>query len=85
MISRNNAISKLVDLSKTVKLIIYGPDCFLNRFLEIAANTHNFTYTLHAATQQFTNAAELLQIPSWNLDHNVIETRLEAGTSDPGY
>ena len=63
-------------------------DCsyrLLYRLLKCPPNAHNFTNTLHAATQQPADAVELFQVPARDLDNHIIQAGLEARTSDFGY
>lgn len=59
------------------KLIINSSNSLLDRLLKCPSNTHDFTDTLHAATEQSADSIELLEIPSRNFDNHVIQTRLE--------
>jgi len=43
-------------------------DCFLKR----PTDTHDLTDTLHAAAQEAADATELLEIPTGDLDNNVV-------------
>lgn len=72
-------------LAEARKLIVNGSDSFLDRLFESATNAHHLTNTLHAAAQQPTNPTELLQIPAWNLDHDVVQAGLETRTCDFGH
>ena len=60
-------------------MVINGSDGLLNGLLECSTNAHDFTHTLHATAEKAADAAEFLEIPARNLDHNVIQTRFETG------
>lgn len=47
-------------LGKTSKLIVDGPNSFLDCLLESSTDTHDFSHTLHATAQQPAHAVELL-------------------------
>ena len=72
---------RMADLSETSKRRIDSPNSFLHRLLECLSNRHDFSNTLHTTAQKSRHPLELLEIPSRNLDDDVIQTRLEAGGS----
>ena len=49
------------------------------RFLEGAADGHDFADRLHLRAERLVGAGKLFELPLGNLDHHVIERRLEAG------
>ena len=50
---------------------------FLQRFLEGAANGHDFAYRLHGGRQQWLGARELLKSKARDLGDDIIDRRLE--------
>lgn len=69
-------------IGKSRKLIVDRPDGFLDGLLKRPADAHDLSDTLHATAEQSTDTAKLLQILSWNLDDNVIQTWFEASGGD---
>ena len=63
---------------ETVELIVNASDSFLNSFLESSTDTHNFTDALHAATEERAHSTKLLEVPARDLDHDIVQARLEA-------
>jgi hypothetical protein len=49
------------------------------RFLEGAPDGHHLAHRLHLRAQRFVGAGKLFKLPLGNLDHDVIDRRLEAG------
>jgi hypothetical protein len=72
-------------LGKPTKLIVDRPNRLLYGLLKCPPNAHHFTHTLHAATQQPTDAVELFQVPARDLDDHIIQAGLKARTSDFGH
>ena len=71
-------------LCKPGKLIVNRTNRLLDRFFKRPSDAHDLTDTLHATAQESTDATELLEVPTGNLDDNVVQTRLEAGRRDSG-
>ena len=67
---------------KPSELIIDGPNCLLNCFFERSSNAHNLSHTLHAATEQTTDTVEFFEIPTRDLDDDIVQAGFEAGTGD---
>lgn len=65
-------------LCEPSKLIVDGPNGFLNRLLERAADAHHLANTLHAAAEQRRHATELFEVPARDFDNDIVEARLEA-------
>ena len=63
---------KGVYLGKSGELIIDRTNRLLDRFLKRPTDTHDLTNTLHAAAQEATDATELLEVPTGNLDNNIV-------------
>jgi len=70
------------DLGKSSKLVINCTNRLLDRLLESPTNTHNLSDTLHTATEKSADAIEFLQIPSWDLHNNIIQTGFKTSTGD---
>lgn len=83
---RNNDIAggSITHLCKPSKLIVDRPNSLLYSFFECPPNAHNLTNTFHAATQESTDAIELLEIPTRYFDHNIIQARFKTCTGDFG-
>ena len=71
-------------LSKSGELIVNRANRLLDRFLECSTDTHDLTNTLHAATEQATDTAELLEIPTGNLHDDVVQAWFETGCCNSG-
>jgi hypothetical protein len=69
-------------LCKSRKLIIDRPDGLLYRLLKRTTDTHHLTDALHAATEQPGHTTELLEVPTWDFDDNIVKARLEARRRD---
>lgn len=82
LLDRMMLAPNLTDLCKSGKLVINCPYRLLYRLFESPTNAHHLTDTLHAATKQPANTVEFFEIPSRDLDHNIIKTRLKARTRD---
>ena len=54
-------------------------DAFAERLLEGAADRHHFADRLHLRAEHRLGAGELLELPARDLDHDVVDGRLEAG------
>ncbi|KAH0294696.1 carbamoyl-phosphate synth, partial [Aureobasidium sp. EXF-3399] len=84
------SLQLLVDRHESVGLLeaevanIDSTDSLLNGFFECSSNAHDFTNTLHGGAEESGDASELFQIPTRNLDDNVVEGRLEAGAGNLG-
>ena len=70
------------NFSESRKLIINSTDCFLYCLFKCPAYTHHLTHTLHATTEQSTDTGELLQVPTWYFDNDIVKTRFETSTSN---
>src|SRR5579884_1291216 len=46
-----------------------------------APNSHHFAHGLHLGSEHGFGARELFKLPSWNLDHDIIEHRFKASWS----
>lgn len=71
-------------LTKSGELVVNGTNGLLNCLLKGSTDGHDFTNGLHTAGKSGANSAELLQIPSRNLDNAVIQRRFEASACDFG-
>ena len=69
-------------LRKPSELIIDGSNCLLYCFFERSSNAHNLSHTLHAAAEQPTDTVEFFEIPTRDLDNDIIQAGFEAGTGD---
>lgn len=49
--------------------------------MESAADAHDLAYTLHAAAEEPADTAEFLEVPSRNLDNDIVQTWLKASAS----
>jgi len=74
----------MTHLGKPSKLVINRSNSFLECLLECSADTHHLTHALHAAAQKPANAVELLEVPTRNLDHDIVHTWFKARTGDFG-
>eukprot|EP00962_Isochrysis_galbana_P040190 scaffold14529_cov117-Isochrysis_galbana.AAC.11 len=54
-------------------------ECLLQRLLECPADGHDLADRLHGRADLARDAVELGQVPAGNLDHDVVQRRLEAG------
>ena len=77
-------LSKPTHLGEPAKRIINGPNSLLERLFKSPPNRHNLTDTLHTTAQQPAHPIELLQVPSRNLDNDIVERGFEARRSDFG-
>lgn len=77
-----NGTETVTHLGKPRKLIINSADGFLYTLLERPTNAHYLADTLHAAAKQLADATELLQIPAWKFNDDVIHARLETCARD---
>lgn len=59
-------------------MIINRPYCLLNSLFESPTDTHDLTDTLHAAAEESADTAELLEVPAWHLDDDIVQARLKA-------
>ena len=57
----------------------------LDTFLKGAADSHHLTDALHAGTDLAGHALEFIKIPARNLDHHIVQGRLEEGRSGFGH
>ena len=74
--------SRSTYLRKPSELIIDGPNCLLYCFFERPSNAHNLSHTLHAAAEQPTDTVEFFEIPTRDLDDDIVQAGFEAGTGD---
>ena len=65
--------------------LLQGPDRLLQRFGEGAADRHDLADRLHAGAETVRCARQLLESPSGDLGHHVVDRRLEARGRRPGY
>ena len=62
-------------MSQTIASGFQGADCFLECFLIILADTHDFTNGSHLGTQFIFHALELFKSPACKLNNNIISVR----------
>ena len=65
--------------TQTVSLDFQRLACLLQGFLEGATNGHDLSHRLHLQPEFTVAPRELVEVPTWNLDHDVVERRLEHG------
>lgn len=69
-------------LTKAKELVVDGSNRFLNCFLKRAANAHHFSYTLHTAAKDLADPGELFEIPTRDLNDDIIQGRFKARARD---
>jgi hypothetical protein len=72
----------LTYLRKSKELIVDRPYRLLNGLFESSADAHDFTDALHATAKKPADPVELLEVPTWYLDDNVVQARLKASASN---
>ena len=72
------------DLRKPSELIIDCSNGLLDRLLESPADAHHLTDTLHTATKKSADAVEFFQVPSGDLDNDIIQAGFKTSTGDFG-
>ncbi|KAH3666829.1 hypothetical protein OGAPHI_003278 [Ogataea philodendri] len=75
---------KSLCFAETDVVVVCRSDGLLNGLFESSTNAHDLTNRLHRGRKQSGNSGELLQIPSWDLDHTVVQRWLETSTCDLG-
>jgi hypothetical protein len=79
LLNRHGVLRIVHLIAKAEQTDIETGDRFLQRLWKSAPNRHDFANRLHLRTERRISAAKLLEVPARNLDHHVIERRLEAG------
>ena len=59
--------------------ILEASQGFAQRFGEVATDGHSLAYALHVRGQRGVGRGELLERESRHLDHDIVQSRLEAG------
>ena len=62
-------------MSQTIASGFQGTDCFLECFLIILTDTHDFTNGSHLGTQLILHTLELFKSPACKLNNNIISVR----------
>ena len=70
---------QLLVLHETVHPLADHAQTLLQGFLEVTADGHHFSHTLHRRTEFLIHTTELRQVPTRNLTHHIVEGRLEEG------
>ena len=56
------------------------PEPFLNGFLEISADSHDFTHRFHAGTQILGYPDKFSEVPARDFHHTIVEGRFKTGS-----
>ena len=69
---------------ESVHSLAYHAQAFLYGFLECASDSHYLSDRLHRRTDFALYAVELSKVPTWNLHHHIVKSRLEECRSHLG-
>ena len=63
--------------SKSVSLYFKRLTSFLKGFLKRTTNSHHLTNRLHLQSQLTIRSWEFIEVPTWNLHNNIVQSRLK--------